>query len=234
MIPPTHPLASVRDAYNAVFVESEAAGQLMFYGRGAGGAPTATAVLGDLVAVGRNRISGGHGPRETAYADLPVLPMGAAETRYYISIDVADKTGVLAPVAQTFAAHGVSIETVRQDGHGDDAALVVVTHQATEASLAAVEALRATDVVREVSQRHAGRRGLTVPTSEVSSATTRGAASSRSTATGCPSARPRPSSRCARAARRSSAPTSSPSAPAARCTSRSRAPTRPGPSRTAA
>jgi len=152
MVSRTHPLASVRDAYNAVFVESEAAGQLMFYGRGAGGSPTASAVLGDLVAVGRNRISGGHGPRESAYADLRVLPVGAAETRYYISIAVADKTGVLATVAQTFAAHDVSIETLRQEGRGDDAALAVVTHKATESALSAVvEELRATDVVREVS-----------------------------------------------------------------------------------
>jgi homoserine dehydrogenase len=151
MIPLTHPLAGVREAYNAVFVESEAAGQLMFYGRGAGGAPTASAVLGDLVAVGRNRLSGGRGPRESAYADLEVRPLGEAFTRYYIGIDVADKTGVLASVAQTFAAHDVSIETLRQDGRGDEAALLVVTHKATEAALAGVvNDLRALDVVRAV------------------------------------------------------------------------------------
>jgi homoserine dehydrogenase len=151
MIPLTHPLAGVREAYNAVFVESEAAGQLMFYGRGAGGAPTASAVLGDLVAVGRNRLSGGRGPRESAYAHLEVRPLGEAYTRYYIGIDVADRTGVLASVAQTFAAHDVSIETLRQDGRGEGAALVVVTHKATEAALAAVvQDLRALDVVRDV------------------------------------------------------------------------------------
>ena len=151
MVPTTHPLAGVREAYNAVFVESDSAGQLMFYGRGAGGAPTASAVLGDLVAVGRNRLSGGRGPRESAYADLQVRPVGEAVTRYYIGIDVADRTGVLATVAQTFAAHGVSIETLRQDMHGDEAALVVVTHKATDAALAAVVAdLRALDVVRAV------------------------------------------------------------------------------------
>ena len=151
MIPLTHPLAGVREAYNAVFVESEAAGQLMFYGRGAGGAPTASAVLGDLVAVGRNRLSGGRGPRESAYADLEVRPLGEAFTRYYIGLDVADKAGVLASVAQTFAVHDVSIETLRQDGRGDEAALQVVTHKATEAALAAVvDDLRALDVVRAV------------------------------------------------------------------------------------
>jgi homoserine dehydrogenase len=152
MVPRTHPLAGVRDAYNAVFVESEAAGQLMFYGRGAGGTPTASAVLGDLVAVGRNRLSGGRGPRESAYADLEVRPVGDAVTRYYLAIDVADRTGVLAAVANAFAAHGVSIETLRQDMHGDAAGLVVVTHKATDASLAAVvDELRAMDVVKDVS-----------------------------------------------------------------------------------
>jgi len=151
MVPLTHPLAGVREAYNAVFVESDAAGQLMFYGRGAGGAPTASAVLGDLVAVGRNRLSGGRGPRESAYADLRVAPLGAARTRYYIGLDVADKAGVLAAIAQTFAAHDVSIETLRQDGHGEEAALIVVTHRAVEASLAAVvDELRGMDVVRAV------------------------------------------------------------------------------------
>jgi homoserine dehydrogenase len=151
MVPRTHPLAGVREAYNAVFVESDAAGELMFYGRGAGGAPTASAVLGDLVAVGRNRLSGGRGPRESAYAALAVRPIGEALTRYYIAIDVSDRTGVLATVANAFAEHGVSIETLRQDGHGPAATLAIVTHRATEASLAGVvEELRGLDVVRAV------------------------------------------------------------------------------------
>ena len=151
MVPRTHPLAGVRDAYNAVFVESEAAGQLMFYGRGAGGAPTASAVLGDLVAVGRNRLSGGRGPGESAYAGLAVRPIGEAVTRYYLALDVADKAGVLATVAQTFASHDVSIETLRQDGHGSEATLVIVTHRAGDAHLAGVvEELRGLDVVRAV------------------------------------------------------------------------------------
>ncbi|MGW3951342.1 homoserine dehydrogenase [Streptomyces sp. NPDC004752] len=169
MIPLSHPLASVRGAYNAVFVESDAAGQLMFYGPGAGGAPTASAVLGDLVAVCRNRLGGATGPGESAYAALPVSPMGDVVTRYHISLDVADKPGVLAQVATVFAEHGVSIDTVRQQGRnqsggdavaieqgggrreGGEAALVVVTHRASDASLSGtVEALRKLDTVRGV------------------------------------------------------------------------------------
>ncbi|MCL2542466.1 MAG: homoserine dehydrogenase [Nocardioidaceae bacterium] len=151
MIPRSHPLASVREAYNAVFVESEAAGQLMFYGPGAGGSPTASAVLGDLVTVARNRLTETRGPRESTYADRPVLPMGETRTRYHVAIDVADRAGVLAAVANAFAAHDVSIQTVRQEGRGEDAQLVVVSHEASDAQLAAtVEELRTMDIVREV------------------------------------------------------------------------------------
>ena len=151
MIPRSHPLASVGEAYNAVFVESEAAGRLMFYGPGAGGTPTASAVLGDLVAVCRNRVNGGRGPSVSSYADLRVSPMGEARTRYHISLDVDDKAGVLAQVAQIFAQHDVSIQTVRQSGRGDDARLVVATHSATDAALSTtVERLRAMPTVRAV------------------------------------------------------------------------------------
>ncbi|MCV2488752.1 homoserine dehydrogenase [Geodermatophilus sp. YIM 151500] len=151
MIPTSHPLASVGGAFNAVFVEAEAAGQLMFYGQGAGGEPTASAVLGDLVAVARNRLAGAAGPGTTGYAGLAVRPMAATPTRYHISLDVADKPGVLAAVAAEFATHGVSISTVRQDGHGDAATLVIVTHSAPDAALAAtVAALRGMDIVRAV------------------------------------------------------------------------------------
>jgi homoserine dehydrogenase len=123
----------------------------MFYGRGAGGAPTASAVLGDLVAVGRNRLTGARGPQESAYAQLRIRPMGETVTRYHISLDVTDKAGVLAAVALAFADRDVSIRTVRQEGHGDDAQLVVVTHVATDAALAAtVEDLRRLDAVRAV------------------------------------------------------------------------------------
>jgi homoserine dehydrogenase len=159
MIPRSHPLAGVREAFNAVFVEADAAGQLMFYGRGAGGDPTASAVLGDVVAVARHRVDGGRGPGESAYADLPILPMGKAQTRYHISLDVADRPGVLAGVASAFADHGVSIETVRQQivpASGDEANdgranLVVVTHTALDSALSAtVEALAAMPIVRAV------------------------------------------------------------------------------------
>ncbi|MGI8761630.1 MAG: homoserine dehydrogenase [Jatrophihabitantaceae bacterium] len=135
MIPRSHPLAGVGDAYNAVFVEAEAAGSLMFYGRGAGGAPTASAVLGDLVAVARNRVNGSRGAGESAYADLPVQPMGAVGTRYHVALDVADQPGVLAAVAGAFAEQGVSIQTVRQEGRGDAATLVLVTHRASDEAL---------------------------------------------------------------------------------------------------
>jgi homoserine dehydrogenase len=151
MIPRTHPLASVREAFNAVFVESEAAGQLMFYGPGAGGSPTASAVLGDLVTVARNVLASTKGAGESSYADRTVLPMGETLTRYHVAIDVEDRAGVLAAVATAFAEHDVSIQTVRQEGRDDDAQLVVVSHRATDAQLSAtVESLRGMDIVREV------------------------------------------------------------------------------------
>ena len=151
MIPRSHPLASVGDAFNAVFVEAEAAGQLMFYGRGAGGAPTASAVVGDIVAVGRNRLAGVRAPSESNYADLRIRSMGEVVTRYHVSLDVADRAGVLAAVAGVFANHDVSIQTVRQSGRGAEATLVVATHSATDAALTStVEELRKLDIVREV------------------------------------------------------------------------------------
>jgi homoserine dehydrogenase len=157
MVPREHPLASVRGAYNAVFVEAESAGRLMFYGLGAGGGPTASAVLGDLVVVARNRAAGIRGPDAPSYAELPVLPMEQALTRYHVALDVADRPGVLAPVAEAFARHEVSIRAVRQEGRGDEAYLVIVTHTAREAALAAtvadlsaMEAVRAVDSVMRV------------------------------------------------------------------------------------
>ena len=157
MIPREHPLGAVRDAYNAVFVRARAAGELMFYGRGAGGDPTASAVLGDVVAVARHRRDGARGPGESAYADLPVVDMGRAVTRYHISLDVADRPGVLAQVAAAFAEHDVSIETVRQEvleAEGERATranLVIVTHGAPDAALSAtVDALASLETVDEV------------------------------------------------------------------------------------
>ncbi len=152
MIPRSHPLASVREAFNAVFVEAESAGSLMFYGRGAGGAPTASAVLGDLVAVARNKMSGRRGPGESIYADLKVKSVDNALTSYYISLQVEDKPGVLAQISQKIADNKVSIQTVRQDGLEDDAQLVIRTHIALEKDLAkTLEALRNLDAVKEIS-----------------------------------------------------------------------------------
>ncbi len=151
MIPRSHPLAGVREAYNAVFVEAEAAGRLMFYGAGAGGVPTASAVLGDAVAVARNRIAGTRGPDPSTYAKLRTLPMGEARTRYHVALDVADRPGVLAAVAETYARHEVSIKAVRQEGRGEDAQLVIVTHAAPDAALArCVTELETMESVRAV------------------------------------------------------------------------------------
>ena len=151
MLPRTHPLAAVRESFNAVFIEADAAGQLMFYGRGAGGHPTASAVLGDVVAAARNRVSGSRGPGESTYTALPVLPIGHARTEYYVNLDVADRPGVLASVANAFADNGVSIQVVHQEGHGEDAGLVVRTHLATDAALSStVGQLRKLDTVRRV------------------------------------------------------------------------------------
>ncbi len=151
MIPRSHPLAGVGGAYNAVFVESRSAGRLMFYGPGAGGSPTASAVLGDLVTVARNRVRGAVGPGESNYAARAIARIGSVTTRYHLSLEVADVAGVLARIAQVFAEHDVSIQTVRQTGRGEEAQLVVVTHRATDAALSAtVASLRELDMVRDV------------------------------------------------------------------------------------
>lgn len=151
LVPRTHPLAGVRDAFNAVFIEAEAAGQVMFYGRGAGGAPTASAVLGDIVTAARNRVTGSTSPGESSYAELPVLPMGAARTAYFVHLRVLDRLGVLAGVAGVFAEHGASIRSMTQKGEGDQAELLILTHPGREADLAATVAqLRDLDSVAEV------------------------------------------------------------------------------------
>ena len=157
LVPLTHPLATVGGAFNAVVVEAEAAGRLMFYGQGAGGAPTASAVTGDIVMAARNRVQGGRGPRESKYARLPIAPIGKVFTRYYVSMNVADRPGVLSTVAAEFARHEVSIAEVRQEGVVDDdgqrigARIAVVTHRATDAALSeTVTALEDLDVVANV------------------------------------------------------------------------------------
>ncbi|GAA3597159.1 homoserine dehydrogenase [Klugiella xanthotipulae] len=152
-----HPLASVYEGKNAVFVEAEAAGSLMFYGAGAGGVETASAVMGDLVSAARRHVAGGPGLAQNAHADLPLLPVGAINTRYHITLRVADEPGVLARVASVLATHGVSVENVLQtvpdaaDADGT-ATLVIGTHTAREAALAAtVKELAVIGVVRAVS-----------------------------------------------------------------------------------
>jgi homoserine dehydrogenase len=151
MIPLSHPLASVSGAFNAVFVEAEAAGSLMFYGQGAGGAPTASAVVGDVVAAARNRVAGSRGPGESTYAHLPVRAIDDTITRYHVSLDVLDRSGVLAQVAQVFAEHEVSIAIVRQTGRETDANLVIVTHAATDEALrSTVEKIAGLSVVDKV------------------------------------------------------------------------------------
>ncbi|QHD85501.1 homoserine dehydrogenase [Gordonia sp. JH63] len=152
LIPLTHPLATVNGAFNAVVVEAENAGRLMFYGQGAGGSPTASAVLGDMVMAARNRVHGGRGPLESTYASLPVAPIDDVFTRYYVSMRVADKPGVLAQVAGEFSKRSVSIAAVRQEGAGDDARLILVTHRAPDrAQSDCVAALEDMDAVIKVS-----------------------------------------------------------------------------------
>ena len=151
LISRNHPLASVRDSFNAVFVEAQSAGQMMFYGKGAGGEPTASAILGDLVAVARHKVTGGLGPKESDYADLKIAQIGQTKTRYLIRLNVADKPGVLESVAHVFASHQVSIQTVRQTGAGDKAELIVMTHSSNESSLSAtVKDLKNLPVVTDV------------------------------------------------------------------------------------
>ena len=157
LVPLDHPLAAVGGAFNAVVVEAEAAGRLMFYGQGAGGAPTASAVMGDLVMAARNRVHGGRGPRESKYAKLPIAPIGVIPTRYYVSLYVDDRPGVLSSVAAEFAKREVSIAEVRQEGVVNEgglrvgARIAVLTHQATDAALSdTVAALKDLDAVSEV------------------------------------------------------------------------------------
>ena len=152
MLHKSHPLASVRDAYNAVFVEAESAGSLMFYGRGAGGAPTASAILGDVVAVARHIALNSVGQRETDYADRDIASIESTKTKFLIRLEVADKAGVLAAIATVFANHGVSIQTVNQAGRNNDAEVTIVTHRATEGELkATVASLKAMDMVNKIS-----------------------------------------------------------------------------------
>lgn len=151
LIPTSHPLSSVSESYNAVFVEAESAGRLMFYGNGAGGGPTASAVLGDVVAVARNIVLGGRGPGESTYASLPIANFGDVNTRYHVDMQVDDRLGVLAEVASVFSEQGVSLKTVRQEGLNDGARLVVITHSAKEKNLEdTVAKLKDLDAVKAI------------------------------------------------------------------------------------
>jgi len=151
MIPASHPLASVRDAFNAVFVEGGRIGQLMFYGRGAGGDPTAASVVGDLVAVARNVAFGGRAIGWTSVLDRPIRSMNHSTGQYYLNLHVEDRPGVLAEIAEAFGRNGVSIERVWQEGFGEEATLVFITHRAREGAFqAAVAELRGLPSVRDV------------------------------------------------------------------------------------
>ncbi len=148
MIPLTHPLASVRDNLNAIFVEGHQVGELMFYGRGAGGPPTAISVIGDVADVARHIVGGGRGVGVIYSQPAKVRPMDSTISQYYILLEVADKPGVLAQVAQKFADHDVSIKSMLQEGMGKEARLILVTHNAVERNFQALLAeLRTLEVV---------------------------------------------------------------------------------------
>ncbi len=150
MVPATHPLASVRDSYNALFVEGESVGNLMFYGRGAGGRPTASAVLGDLIDAAGNLRRGAHATIGSL-TKARIRPVDDATSEYYLNVEVADRPGVLAAVAGAFGRHGVSIRAMEQEGLGDEARIVFITHTAREADMAATLAgLRELDAVDRV------------------------------------------------------------------------------------
>ncbi|MEY4390827.1 MAG: hypothetical protein RLZZ400_570 [Actinomycetota bacterium] len=157
LVPREHPLAAVRGAFNAVFVNAEAAGSLMFYGSGAGGLQTASAVLGDLVSAAKRHVAGGPGLADSVHANLPVLPIERISTRYQITIQAKDQPGVLAQIAALFASHGVSVETVEQvanpriDGSAPTANLMIGTHESTDAALSAVvQSLAASEAVESI------------------------------------------------------------------------------------
>jgi homoserine dehydrogenase len=150
MVPNHHPLASVRDSYNAVFVEGDAVGSLMFYGRGAGGRPTASAVLGDVIDAAVNLRRGFHASLGT-FAKARIRPIDETTAEYYLPLEVLDQPGVLHAVTGVFARHGVSIRAAEQEGLGDEARLVFITHDACEAAVqATLRELRDLPVVKRV------------------------------------------------------------------------------------
>jgi homoserine dehydrogenase len=151
MVPITHPLAAVGGAFNAVFIEGAQSGPLMFLGAGAGGRPTAAAILGDIVAAARNKVRGQFDAPLSVDPDLEDFPHGELQSAFYLSLDVLDRPGVLAAVASVFGEHAVSIKSMEQSGFGDEARLTFLTHVAFESDIAAtVEDLGALDVVDRV------------------------------------------------------------------------------------
>ena len=150
MIPSTHPLASVRESFNAVFIEGEAVGDLMLYGRGAGGMPTASAVLGDLIDAAHNLRAGGSG-RTSPLGRAVIRPIDELSSQYYLDVMVDDRPGVLAAVAGVFGEHGVSIRSMEQEGLGAEARLVFITHTARERDMqATLHDLRQLDAVEQI------------------------------------------------------------------------------------
>ncbi len=150
MIPATHPLAAVRESFNAVFIEGDAVGEVMLYGRGAGGRPTASAVLGDLIDAASN-LRRGTSAGTGGLARARIRPIDETTSQYYLSLDVADRPGVLAAVAGVFGANGVSIRSMEQEGLGDEARLIFITHTAGERDMqATLHGLRELPVVDRV------------------------------------------------------------------------------------
>ncbi|MCJ7670749.1 MAG: homoserine dehydrogenase, partial [Acidimicrobiia bacterium] len=151
MVPKHHPLASVRESFNAVFIEGDAVGELMLYGRGAGGGPTASAVLGDLVDAAKNLVSGAKGATIGELVDRPITPIDQTESPFYLFLEAADEPGVLSAIAGEFGRRGVSIKSMEQRGIRTDARLVFITHKAREADVrATLAALRDVDQVHRV------------------------------------------------------------------------------------
>ena len=156
LVPNAHPLAAVRDSFNAVFVQGEAVGDLMFYGRGAGGDPTASAVLGDLVDAAVNLQSGAHASLG-AFAPMTIRPSSQLEAAWYLSLRVDDRSGVLAAIAGVFGEHGVSIDSMEQhslsgpDDAANEARIDLIIHPALQSDVrATLDALGVLDSVRSI------------------------------------------------------------------------------------
>jgi homoserine dehydrogenase len=151
MLPIDHPLSSIRGATNAVFIEGTSVGELLFSGPGAGGGPTATAVLGDVIDAAREVLAGAQVAPRIRFSATELVDFNDVATKWYVRLEVEDRPGVLAGVAGAFGDSGVSIKSVWQEGAGDEALLLIVTHRAAEArQRAAVEAVAQLDAVREV------------------------------------------------------------------------------------